>query len=210
MRLFDITLPVSQGLPVWPGDPSVAVEPSARIANGAKANLSRIDMGSHTGTHIDAPFHFNDNGLTVDRLPLELLIGRVSVIEIGEEKRAIDKALLESIGISNIDRVLFKTGNSRRYSHEFVMDFTALTPDGAEFLVKKGVKVVGIDYLSIERYGSKDHRVHHLLLDSGVIIIEGLYLKDVKPGDYELIALPLKLKGGDGAPARVVIMEVSR
>ncbi|MBI5097009.1 MAG: cyclase family protein [Nitrospirae bacterium] len=205
MRLFDITLPVSQGLPVWPGDPSVAVEPTARIANGAKANLSRIDMGSHTGTHIDAPFHFNDNGLTVDRLPLEFLIGRVSVIEIGEEKRAIDKALLESIGISNIERVLFKTGNSRRYRHEFVMDFTALTPDGAEFLVKKGVKVVGIDYLSIERYGSKDHRVHHLLLDSGVIIIEGLYLKDVKPGDYELIALPLKLKGGDGAPARVVL-----
>lgn len=205
-KIFDITLPINRELPIWPGDPDVMIEITEKISEGGKANISSINIGSHTGTHIDAPFHFNDRGVTVDRLPLNLLIGRARVIDIGSDK--IDKSIIESMSIDGIERVLFKTMNSNRYSKEFIKDFVALTPDGASLLVEKGVRVVGIDYLSIEAYGSKEHDTHRILLSSGVIIIEGLYLKDIKPGEYELIALPLLLEGGDGAPARVVLREM--
>lgn len=209
-KIFDITLPINRELPIWPGDPDVMIEITEKISEGGKANISRINMGSHTGTHIDAPFHFNDRGITVDRLPLNLLIGRARVIDIGEDTGAIDKPTIETIEIDGIEKVLFKTRNSNRYSKEFIKDFVALTPNGASLLVEKGVRVVGIDYLSIEAYGSKEHDTHRILLSSGVIIIEGLYLKDIKPGEYELIALPLLLEGGDGAPARVVLRAMGR
>ncbi|HHT9131154.1 MAG TPA: cyclase family protein [Candidatus Tripitaka californicus] len=203
-RVLDITLPINNKLPVWPGDLGILVEPSARIVDGAPANLSRIEMGSHTGTHIDAPFHFVLNGRTVDKIPLALLMGKARVIEVPDGKQAIDSTIVESID-PGLERVLFKTQNSKRYSSKFIQDFVALTPNGASALVEKGAKLVGIDYLSIETYGSKEHETHHILLRSGVVIIEGLSLKNIEPGDYELIALPLKIEGGDGAPARVVL-----
>lgn len=203
-RVLDITLPINSKLPVWPGDPGILVEPIARVVDGAQANLSRIEMGSHTGTHIDAPFHFELNGITVDKISLDLLMGKVRVLEVPDSKQAIDSTIVESIEPVS-ERVLFKTQNSKRYSSKFIEDFVALTPNGALALVEKGVKIVGIDYLSIEAYGSKEHETHHILLRNGVIIIEGLYLKNIEPGDYELIALPLKIEGGDGAPARVIL-----
>lgn len=205
MKVFDISLPINNELVVWPGDPPIEIKSMASIADGDSANISSINVGSHTGTHIDAPFHFDAKGVTIDKLPLDLLIGEVRVIEIDDNVRAIDRPILKALKFDDIKRVIFKTGNSKRYGAQFVKDFTALTPDGASLLLEKGIKVVGIDYLSIEAYGSKGHETHHILLDNGIIIIEGLYLKDIKGGDYELIALPLRVEGADGAPARVVL-----
>lgn len=204
MTIYDVTASVHPAMPVYPGDPEVAVERVSSIAGGSSANVSIYRLGSHTGTHVDPPLHFIEGGMAVDELPLDVLIGPALVVESG--RGVIDREFLESAGIGGASRVIFKTGNSGLMAKaRFHEDFTHLSPDAAAYLVELGVRLAGIDYLSIERFKSPDHEVHKTLLGAGVVVLEGLDLSGVKPGEYELICLPLKVKGGDGAPARVVL-----
>jgi arylformamidase len=207
MKIFDVSLPISKEMPVYPGDPPVKIQRKATIGkDDAKYNLSRLSFGAHTGTHVDAPFHFLENGSTVDRLPLELLMGRARVVEVTSPR--IDETALKEFDFTADARVLFKTRNSYLWSQpRFVEDYVYITPGAARVLVNEGIKVVGIDYLSVEQYGSQDFETHLTLLKAGTLIIEGLDLREVEPGDYDLICLPLKIKGGDGSPARVVLRQ---
>jgi arylformamidase len=207
MKIYDVTVPISKDLVIYPGDPPVKIERKSVInKDGAKSNLSRYSFGSHTGTHIDPPAHFIEGGMTVDRLPLELLIGRARVVEVTASR--IDEAVLEEFDFTADVRVLFKTRNSYLWGRkEFVEDFVHITPGAARYLVNEGIKVVGIDYLSVEKYGVEEPETHLTLLGGGALIIEGLDLREVEPGDYEMICLPLKVKDGDGAPARVVLRQ---
>ncbi len=208
-KIFDISMGIKNGMLTYPGDPGVEITREKIIGAGrpaSVANISAYCMGSHTGTHIDPPFHFFPDGKTADLLPLDALIGHARVIEAQSDE--IDGNFLSGAGVEGAVRVLFKTGNSRFCEEpDFHNDFAHLTPDGAEFLKEQGVKLVGIDYLSIEKFHSEDHAVHRLFLGSGIVIVEGLNLSDVEPGDYTLACLPLKVIGGDGAPARAVLIK---
>jgi arylformamidase len=176
-------------------------------------------MGAHTGTHMDAPFHFYRDGAGIDELSLDVLLGPCRVFDLSQINQHISPAILETCDWKGSDkigkvvtRVLFKTRNSQHWANndaEFDKEFLALTGDAAMQLVHRGVRLVGVDYLSVEPYGGKTHPVHDTLLGAGVVIIEALNLSEVTAGDYELIALPLKLKGADGAPARVVLRELT-
>jgi arylformamidase len=212
MKMHDVTVPMAEGMPTWPGDPGLSVKLFKSMARGDRSNVTELNLGVHTGTHIDAPFHFEPGGAGVDTLPLELLIGRCRVMDASDAAECIDRARLEAADLKGVTRLLFKTRNShwwkendRRFHHEFVY----LDHAGAEYLIEQGIKLVGIDYLSIEKYKSPDHATHHALLQNGVIIIEGLNLSEISAGDYELIALPMKLAGADGAPTRVVLWELT-
>ena len=205
MTIYDVTLPISKDLPVFPGDPAIRIERKTQIGkNGAKSNLSRYSFGSHTGTHIDPPFHFIEDGITVDRLPLELLIGRARVVEVTSPR--IDESALNEFDFTADVRVLFKTRNSYLWSQKGMSkEFVYITPGAAQVLVDNAIRLVGIDYLSVEKFDAEEPQTHLTLLGAGAIIIEGLDLREVEPGDYEMICLPLKIKDGDGAPARVVL-----
>lgn len=204
MKIYDVSVPISPEMPVYPGDPGIRLERKESIANGDASNLTLLSLGSHTGTHIDAPYHFVESGIKVDQIPLNLLTGRTYVVELTSAR--IDKEVLKEVDLGEHVRVIFKTRNSYLWSsNRFVEDYVYVTPEAAEILVESGIKLVGIDYLSIEQYGSKTFQTHHTLLSNGVIIIEGLNLAEVEPGDYELICLPLKIKDCDGAPARVIL-----
>ena len=210
MKLHDVSILISEDIPIWPNDPGISMDLTRSIARGDNANVTRLNMGVHTGTHIDAPFHFEPNKATIDQLSLDVLIGPCRVFEIPEISKAIGPSDLEKLDFDNHIRVLFKTRNSELWKNGervFKKDFVHMHLEGAKFLIDQSIKLVGIDYLSIENYGSLDHATHHLLLRNNVVILEGLDLSSVSPGDYELIALPLKLKGADGSPARVVLRE---
>ncbi len=217
MKIHDITVLVENGIPTWPGDPKFSMSLASSIAKGGVVNLTRLDMGAHTGTHMDAPVHFYRDGSGIDELPLDVLLGPCRVFDLTRITEHISPAILETCdwkgsGGVEVTRALFKTRNSRHwadYDREFDKKFIALTGDAARQLVHRGVALVGVDYLSVEPYGGKTHPVHDTLLGAGVVIIEGLNLSEVAAGDYELIALPVKLKGADGAPARVVLRELS-
>jgi arylformamidase len=205
MNIYDISVAICEDLPVFPGDPAVRIEPVTRLASGDAANVSRISMSTHSGTHLDPPSHFNDHGISVDRIPLPLLIGPALVVGL-PGVTDITSAVLDRLPILGEERILLKTANSKLWSkREFCGDYSALTPDGARFLVESGVKLVGIEYLSIERFDG-DGEVHRILLDNGVAILEGLNLAGVAAGRYELLCLPLKIAGGDGAPARALLI----
>lgn len=177
------------------------------ITAGDSVNLTMMKIGSHTGTHCDAASHMITDGSTVDRLPLETLVGPGKVIDVDSE--IIDKGALRRHNMADAERVLFKTRNSLHIgSRDFVEDYVYLDMSGAEYLIELGIKLVGIDYLSIDKFGDRSHGVHKLLLRNSVVIFEALDLSEVPPGDYEIIALPLRIKGGDGAPARVVLREL--
>lgn len=205
MKIYDVTVPLSKDMIVYPGDPSIRVERKSTInEKDSKYNLSRLSFGSHSGTHVDAPFHFIEDGITVDKLPLELLIGRVRVVEVTSPR--IDEVALEEFDFAADARIFFKTRNSYLWSQKsFVKDYVYITPSAARALVNQGIKVVGIDYLSVEKFDAEEPETHLTFLRAGTVIIEGLDLRDVEPGDYEMICLPLKFKDGDGAPARVVL-----
>ena len=204
MKIYDVSVSVSPDMHVYPGDPKVSVERTAELSKGDVANVSFLKFGTHTGTHIDAPSHFIDGTMTVDQIPLNLLIGRAKVVEISSA--TITRAALEEIDLAEDARVLFKTRNSYLWREpEFVKEFVHMTKEAAELIVENGIKVVGIDYLSVEKFDFESPDVHRILLGSGAVIIEGLDLSEVEPGNYELICLPLKIEGGDGAPARVVL-----
>ncbi|MBJ6725436.1 cyclase family protein [Geomesophilobacter sediminis] len=209
MTIHDITVAISSELPYYPGDVAVSLSPWNSIANGDEANLTRLTLCSHSGTHVDAPRHFNDQGITVDLLPPEIFLGPAVVVEISGVA-AIGAQELRQFPLQGAQRVLLKTGNSDLWkSGSFSTDYAALSVDGARYLVELGIKLVGIDYLSVEPFhGNGD--VHRALLDNGVIILEGLNLSEVPQGEYELICLPLKIKGCDGAPARALLRTLSK
>ncbi len=204
MKIYDITVPVSSDLPTFPGDPRVTVEPVTRIARGDAANVSRIVMATHSGTHIDAPLHYNDHGASVDRIPLSLLVGKALLVEI-HGVRQIGRKELARLPIGGEERVLIRTGNSLLWERPgFIEDYAHLTADGAKYLLETGVRLVGIDYLSVEAFDGSGE-IHRLLLGNGVVILEGLNLDGIAAGSYELICLPLKIPGGDGAPVRAIL-----
>ncbi len=212
MRIYDLTLPLSRRLPIWPGDDAIQIARTQKIEDGADANVTRLSLSAHVGTHVDAPYHFLGDGYpTVDQIPLDMLIGRAYVLALSAEVDVITADLLQDAGIPpRTRRVLFKTRNSRLWEvggSEFVEDFVALSVDGARYLVERGVKLVGIDYLSIAPYGA-GAETHQVLLQAGVVIVEGLDLSQVSNGRYMLYCLPLKIPGADGAPARVILLGV--
>lgn len=211
VTIYDVTVPIAEGMPVWPGDVGVEIEWLASADRGDVLNLSRLSLGSHTGTHVDAPRHFLPHGLTVDHLPLDLLVGPAFVAELsgsaGQAIRAGDLATL--LLPEGTIRLLLKTANSRFWKeqeHSFRTGYVHLTPEAAGWLVEHGVRLVGVDYLSVEAFEADEHPVHHMLLGAGVVVVEGLDLSEVPAGPCQLVCLPLKVKGGDGAPARVLVL----
>ena len=206
-RYFDISVPVvDQGL-VYPGNPEIRISPASEVSRGASSNLSLLSFGSHTGTHVDAPKHFFDAGSTVDRLPLNALIGPAQVIAYPDTVMSVTADHLRECRLDGVERVLIRTRNSGFVrEREFHADFTYLAPDGAEYLSSIGTKLVGVDYLSVEQFHSGHHKTHRTLLERGIVIVEGLDLSEVTPGEYAFCCLPLRLEGLDGAPARAVLM----
>jgi arylformamidase len=201
VEIVDASVPIRPGMVTYPGDPAVRLERVSSIAGGAVANLSRLDFGVHSGTHVDAPVHFVDGAPAAESLPLDVLIGAAQVVDATAVERQLDEPALAALDPRG-DRILFKTRNSELWSREeFADDFVSLTADGAAFLLARGVRLVGIDYLSIG-----DEAAHLALLRAGVVTIEGLDLRQVEPGDYQLVCAPLKLVGSDGAPARVLLL----
>ncbi len=206
-RIYDISVPLESGGLVYPGNPEIHLALQQAIADGASANVSRLEMGSHTGTHVDAPRHFFDDGAGVDTLPLDVLMGPALLIAVAPDVMAVTEEHLRPHDLTHATRVLIRTRNSTFLrERDFHPDFTYLSPDGAAYLVDHGVKLVGVDYLSVEQFHSGHHRTHRTLLERGVIIIEGLDLSEPPAGIYELRCLPLRLVGLDGAPARAVLL----
>lgn len=211
MRIYDVTVPLSFSLPIYEGDPKVEIETASSIANGDAANVSRMCFGVHSGTHVDAPNHFIEGSRRVHELDLDKLIGRCLVVEIDV---SVDAVLPEHLPeLSDVERILFKTRGSSFWndtSAGFRKAFTYISPEAARVIADAGFKLVGIDYLSVERFGSTDFGAHIALLEKEVVIIEGLDLREVSAGDYELICLPLKYIGGsgDGSPARTILKEI--
>jgi arylformamidase len=211
MRTYDITLTISPDMVVWPKDPPITLNRFSKIKEGAEANISHIQMSVHTGTHIDAPFHFLDEGDTVEKIPIDLLFGRAYVLHLPDEVDLITRELVENSTIPpRTKRVLFRTRNSEIWKSNrktFDKNFVALAPDAAEYLVRRGVKLVGIDYLSIAPF-EDSVPTHYTLLRAGIVVLEGLDLSEVRQGRYTLYCLPLKIEGVDGAPARAILVGV--
>lgn len=201
-ELHDISVPIHTGMHVYDGNPGFRLELVSSIAAGANANVSRLDLGVHNGTHVDAPLHFIDGGAGTESLDLETLIGPAYVADATAVSGDLDAEALGSVQFPNdVTRILYKTSNSQLWSRDkFSRDFVRLTGSGARFLIERGVRLVGIDYLSIG-----DAEAHQELLSAHVIALEGLDLREVDPGKYELICLPLRLDGSDGAPARAIL-----
>lgn len=209
MVLYDISLPISNNLPVWPGDPTVSLTKTMSISKGDNCNLTRIEMGSHAGTHIDAPYHFINDGSTVDAITIETFIGPCLVIEMDSEA-LIEETDLRKYNLDGYLRILIKTKNSKLWSknvRSFDPNYVAVGIDAAQYLAERNIKLIGIDYLSIEAFHSDGSPVHKLLLKNNIIILEGLNLSGVKAGVYELICMPLNLHNCDGSPARVLLRE---
>jgi arylformamidase len=203
-RVYDVTVPLATGLPVYPGDPPFEIEAAAGLGS-APFRLSRLSLTTHTGTHVDAPAHFLEGGATIDQLPLEILVGKARVVEIVARER-IDRSDLEAQDLRDDLRVLLKTRMSGQLLRPgYQTDHLYLTKDAAQYLAQAGLKLVGFDYLSVDRHGSVDFPTHAALLGAGVVLIEGLDLSEVEPGEYDLTCLPLRVAGGDGAPARVIL-----
>ena len=210
MPIFDISLTLSPTLPTWPGDPGIELDLVESRDTGAGANVTRMNMGVHTGTHVDAPHHFLNDGRTVEQLPLDVLTGPCYVIQLPDGVEAITSEVLERTEItSGMKRLLFGTRNSHLWAKgetKFQTDFVAITEDGAEWLVKRGVQLVGVDYLSVAPY-EEGAPTHEILLKAGVVVVEGLNLSKVMRGFYDLYCLPLKIAGSDGAPARAILVQ---
>lgn len=210
MQIYDVSVPLSAATPTYPGDPGIEIKQWLTLANGDVANVSLINFGLHSGTHVDAPAHFIAGGSRVESLPLESLIGEAEVVEVANDARVIDESFVAANCFRASQRILFKTRNSAFWNNSrdgFREDYTYIEPGAARRLVESGVKLVGIDYLSVEQFQSQKFETHRALLSNGVVILEGLDLRAVPAGVYELICLPLKIAGGsgDGAPARVIL-----
>ncbi|HEX2341022.1 MAG TPA: cyclase family protein [Vicinamibacterales bacterium] len=209
MPLLDVSLPLDARLPIWPSNPPFDLTPVKQIAAGASSNVSRLTLGTHTGTHIDAPRHMIDGAPTLDQVPIDALIGPARVVAVDTD-RAIEPRHVDGDALQGSTRILFKTRNSTFWgTPQFRSDFVFLTEEAARALVDAGVQLVGIDYLSIEEYRKPGAPAHKALLSSGVVIVEGLDLSSAEPGPYEVICLPVRVMGADGAPARVILRRES-
>ena len=206
--IYDVTVPITNTMPVWPTDPPVQLLSKSHESQDKThiISLTAITMGSHTGTHVDAPFHMIQGGKRLNEFPLDILVGKAQVVEI-TGVHSIGRGELEGISWDGAERVLFKTENSAHWQDgKFYEEFVYLEPGGAEFLVQRGVRLVGIDYLSIDKFQSPSHPAHFVLLNKNILILEGLNLRRVTPGEYTMYALPLNLQDADGAPARVILI----
>jgi len=204
---YDISVPISSGGAVYPGNPEIRIAPQQEIAKGGSSNVSLLSFGSHTGTHVDAPKHMIEGAESVDKLPLDVLMGPAVLVDVGNQVLAVGARELRLHELKDHKRILIKTRNSSFIRDpQFREDYSYLAPDGAEYLLSLGVRLVGVDYFSIEQFHSGHHRTHNTLLKSGVIIVEGLDLSLPAAGPYELRVLPLRLAGLDGAPARAVLV----
>ena len=210
MRIIDISLDITPGMAVWPGQDCVTLERRQKIEEGGNANVTYFGSSAHTGTHVDAPFHFLPDGRTIDQLPLDVLAGPVQVVQIPSNVLVINEEVIDDLKLEPVvERVLFKTTNSafwKRTDEPFHQHFVAVDESGAKALVARGIKLVGIDYLSISPF-KKSRPTHNLLLGADVVVLEGLNLSDVHAGKYMLYCLPLKLQGADGAPARAILIQ---
>lgn len=210
MNLIDISLTLHPDLPVWPGDAPVMLERVRSIAEGNTSNDTRLRCSVHAGTHVDAPCHFLENGASVDQLPLDVLVGPATVVAIEDTSVITPNDLMDRNLPGDTRRLLIRTPNSELWSdpsHRFHRDFVALNPAAAQWVVDQGIRLIGVDYLSVQRYSDTNAATHRILLKAGVVIVEGLDLRGVRPGSYELMCLPMKLAGSDGAPARAVLIE---
>jgi arylformamidase len=210
MRIYDISLTVTPELPVWPGDPQIVFESRSSIAAGDDANVTGLKMGVHTGTHVDAPHHFlEDDPRTVDLMSLKTLTGRTYVLHLPDQVSVISAEILTQVEIPpRTRRLLFRTRNSSYWATEaqnFREDFVAIDASGAQYLVDRGVKLVGVDYLSVAPFDA-GKPTHEILLKAGMILLEGLDLSQVEQGRYALYCLPIKLGGVEGAPARAILI----
>jgi arylformamidase len=208
LMIYDISVPITHTMPVWPGDPPVQLlQKSHESADHSHTvTVTDIRMGSHTGTHFDAPFHMITGGKKLDEFPLDILVGKATVLQI-PGVRSIGRTDLERFNWEGVERVLFKTDNSSHWQDgKFYEEFVYLQPDGADFLVERRVRLVGIDYLSIDKFKADSHPTHMVLLKKNILLLEGLNLNNVSPGEYMLYALPLNLQDVDGGPARVILM----
>jgi arylformamidase len=206
---IDITVPVRNGMVHWPGDPSFQIKRTLDQENGDTCTLSQMTLSVHTGTHMDAPLHFLKGGPTIDEMPLDATIGSARVIQIRDRKSIRREELIEH-EIEASERVLFKTANSDNLwtKDEFDEDFIFIEKEGAEYLAERGVRVVGVDYLSVGGFKQDAVETHQALLGAGVWVIEGLNLSGIEPGAYDLICLPLKLMEAEGSPARAILRSV--
>jgi arylformamidase len=205
MQIYDVTRTLQPGMATWPGEPGPELTLIKQMSAGQAADVSHLSLGVHTGTHVDAPRHFITGGAGVESLPMSALIGPARVVSIQNEG-AVRVEELECAGLDGVERVLFRTRNSDQWSDSvFKEDFVYLDPEAARWLVDRGVSLIGVDYLSVEAFAAAEPLTHRTLLGAGVVIVEGLDLRDISPGDYFLSCLPLKFAGADGAPARVVL-----
>ncbi len=212
MKIHDVSLALRPDMITWPGEPAPRIEPLRRIAKGDTANVSVVTLGDHAGTHVDPPIHFLEGGNTVDRLPLDALVGPCVVVAFDGPGHVSAEWLDRAKIAAGTERILFKTPNSARWGDPkttFTRDFTTINASAARWCVERRIKLVGVDYLSIEPQGpeKEGYPVHKTLLGANVVIIEGLDLSSVAPGQYDLFCGPIKLLNGDGAPARVFLIE---
>lgn len=213
MKIYDISLPISPTIPTWPGDPPLEIVSDSAISSGDEANITRMELSVHTGTHIDAPKHFIDTGITVDQIPLTKLIGEALVIDIDQEVDVITDQVLRShpaIGsLNDIKKVLFRTRNSLRWCDSpavFHEDYVGIDSSGARYLERFHLDLIGIDYLSIAPF-DETLLPHQVLLSAGIVLLEGLDLSEVPGGVYELVCLPLNIIGVEGAPTRAILFD---
>jgi len=209
MQIYDVSLPLSSATPTYPGDPGIEIKQWRALVRGDAANVSLINFGLHSGTHVDAPAHFIAGGARVESLSLESLIGEAEGVEVGNDVRVIDESFVVANCSRGSQRILFKTRNSAFWNDQqsgFREDFTFIAPDAARRLAESGLKLVGIDYLSVEEFKSEHYGTHQALLSRGVVIVEGLDLRAVPGGFYELICLPLKIAEGSGAGAQARVI----
>jgi len=208
MRIYDVSVTLRERMAIYPGDEGFSLKAVSTISQGASANVSLLRMGTHTGTHVDAPHHMLEGAETIERVPPAAFVGPVEVIEVAGSD-SIRPEHLRGYDWQSIERVLFKTDNGAKLDayDGFFEDFVYLSGEAAQFLARQGLALLGVDYLSVDRFHSGTHAAHLALLRAGVVIIEGLNLSDVPPGRYEIFCGPLKLAGGDGAPARVFLLD---
>lgn len=210
MKIFDITLPMTSQMPVWPGDPKVVLEQVESIDAGGHVNVSTLSCSVHTGTHVDAPHHFLNDHRTVETLSLEALTGPVQVVHLDESVDLVTAHVLETAAIdANTTRLLLRTRNSNLWQQgetRFHEDFVALSPDGAKWIAAHGIQLIGTDYLSVAPYQDSD-ATHQILLSAGIVILEGVTLNGIAAGIYDLYCLPLNLVGADGAPTRAILIK---
>jgi len=206
MHIYDVTVTLREDMPFYPGDARFSRHFLSTMRAGQACNVSELALSSHTGTHVDAPWHMRDDGPRLDEVPLSVFVGPAAVVEIADP-HAVRRRELEPLNWCGVQRVLFKTANSGKLENvdHFVSDFVYIAPDAAQFLAEQDLLVVGLDYLSIDPPGGNGHPAHQALMAAGVVLLEGLDLSDVPQGSYELICCPLKVAGADGAPARVLL-----